>query len=231
MVKKRKKAPFKALKITLITIFSLFILSLVASAGIVLAIIDDAPPLDVNQVLTLNETSVLYTDKDEFMGGVPTTEKRTVIPFKDMPQDLKNAFVSIEDERFYKHKGIDLKRITGAVYINIKNKINGQSSIQGASTITQQLLKNTLLSSEVSFKRKIQEIYLAVKLENYLTKDQILEAYMNTIFLGGKASGVEAASEQYFNVKAKDLNLIQCAYMAGVPQSPSSILSILSNSN
>lgn len=221
MVKKRKKAPYKALKITLITIFSLFILSLVASVGIVLAIIQNAPTLDVNQILTLNETSVLYNDKSQFMDVVVTPEQRTVISFKDMPQDLKNAFVSIEDERFYKHNGIDLKRISGVIYIDIKSKLKGQSTLQGASTITQQLLKNTLLSSEVSLKRKIQEMYLALKLENYLTKDQILEAYMNTIFLGGRANGVEAASAQYFNKKAKDLNLVECAFIAGVPQSPS----------
>jgi len=222
MVEKRKKAPYKALKITLITILSLFILSLVALGGMVLAIIHNAPVLDVNQILTLNETSILYNNQSEFMDVVVTPEQRTVISFQYMPQDLKDAFVSIEDERFYKHNGIDLKRIAGVIYIDIKNKLNGQSTLQGASTITQQLLKNTLLSSEVSFKRKIQEIYLALKLEKYLTKDQILEAYMNTIFLGGRANGVEAASEQYFNKKAKELNLIECAFIAGTAQSPSS---------
>lgn len=221
MVKKSKKAPFKALKITLITIFSLFILSLVASAGAVLAIIKNAPTLDVNQILTLNEASILYNDKDEFMDKVIITEQRDVISLKDMPQDLKNAFVSIEDERFYKHNGVDLRRITGSMYINIKNKLKGKSTLQGASTITQQLLKNTILSSEVSWKRKIQEGYLAIQLERQLSKDQILEAYMNTILLGGNAYGVEAASQQYFNKKANELNLIQCAFIAGVPQSPS----------
>lgn len=221
MVKKRKKAQFKALKVTLTVLLSLCILVFVATAGVTLAMIKNAPPLDVNQILTVNEPSVLYDDKDKFMDVVITTEQRTVIPFKDMPQDLKNAFVSIEDERFYKHNGIDLKRITGATLINLKNKISKQSGLQGASTITQQLLKNTLLSSEVSFKRKVQEIYLAIKLEKQLTKDQILEAYMNTIYLGGRAWGVEAASQQYFNTNTKNLNLIQCAFIAGVPQSPS----------
>ncbi|WP_411681039.1 transglycosylase domain-containing protein [Clostridium thailandense] len=221
MGESRKKAPYTALKITVISILSLFIIALIVSAGAVFAIIKNAPALDINQILTLNETSVLYDNKDQFMDVVITNEERTVISSKDMPMNLKNAFVSIEDERFYKHHGIDLRRITGAVYINIKNKLSGRSSIQGASTITQQLLKNTLLSSEVSFKRKIQEAYLALKLEKYLTKDQILEAYMNTIFLGGKSWGVEAASEQYFNKKAKDLNLIECAFIAGITQSPS----------
>lgn len=221
MGKKRKKAPYKALKIVSITIFSLFILASVALGGAVLAIIKNAPALDVNEILTLDEPSVLYDNNDKFMDVVVTYEQRKVIPFKDMPQDLKNAFVSIEDERFYKHNGVDLRRISGAFYTDIKNKIQRQSSLQGASTITQQLLKNTILSSEVSLKRKIQEAYLAIQLEKYLTKDQILEAYMNTIFLGGRAYGVEAASQQYFNKPAKDLTLIQCAFIAGVPQSPS----------
>lgn len=231
MVKKRKKAPNKALKITLITILSLFILSLVASFGVVLAIIKNAPDLDVNQILTLNETSVLYNDKDQFMDVVVTHDQRTVITSKDMPENLRNAFVSIEDERFYEHKGIDLKRISGVILIDIKSKLKGQSTLQGASTITQQLLKNTLLSSEVSIKRKLQEIYLALKLEKYLTKDQILEAYMNTIFLGGRANGVEAASQQYFSKKAKDLNLIECAFIAGVTQSPSASFSAVTKKN
>jgi penicillin-binding protein 1A len=148
-----------------------------------------------------------------------------------MPEDLKNAFVSIEDERFYEHNGIDLKRISGVILIDIKSKLKGQSTLQGASTITQQLLKNTLLSSEVSIKRKLQEIYLAVKLEKYLSKDQILEAYMNTIFLGGRANGVEAASQQYFSKKAKDLNLIECAFIAGVTQSPSASFSAVTKKN
>ncbi|NMM61145.1 PBP1A family penicillin-binding protein [Clostridium sp. P21] len=227
MSKRRKKASSKktssksAFKTTLITILSLFILASVACFGVILAILQNAPPLDVNQILTLNEPSILYDSKKQFMDVVVTNEQRTVIKNKDMPQNLKNAFVSIEDERFYDHGGIDFKRIAGVVVIDIKNRIKRQPGVQGASTITQQLLKNTLLSSEVTFKRKIQEMYLAVQLEKQLTKDQILEAYMNTIYLGGRAYGVEAASEQYFNKKANDLSLVECAFIAGMPQSPS----------
>ncbi|WPC41302.1 PBP1A family penicillin-binding protein [Clostridium sp. JS66] len=227
MSKRRKKAVSKkphsknAFKTTLITILSLFILASVACFGVVLAIIQNAPPLDVKQILTLNEPSILYDNKNQFMDVVVTNEQRTVIKNKDIPQNLKNAFVSIEDERFYKHGGIDLKRIAGVALIDVKNKIKRQPGVQGASTITQQLLKNTLLSSEVTFKRKVQEMYLSVQLEKELSKDQILEAYMNTIYLGGRAYGVEAASEQYFNKKSKDLSLVECAFIAGMPQSPS----------
>ncbi|EFG87624.1 transglycosylase [Clostridium carboxidivorans P7] len=227
MSQRRKKAVSKkphsknAFKTTLITVLSLFILASVACFGVVLAIIQNAPPLDVKQILTLNEPSILYDNKKQFMDVVVTNEQRTVIKDKDIPQNLKNAFVSIEDERFYKHGGIDLRRIAGVALIDVKNKIKRQPGVQGASTITQQLLKNTLLSSEVTFKRKIQEMYLSVQLEKELSKDQILEAYMNTIYLGGRAYGVEAASEQYFNKKSKDLSLVECAFIAGMPQSPS----------
>ncbi|MBC2581166.1 transglycosylase domain-containing protein [Clostridium sp. DJ247] len=220
MGRKRKKAPYRYLKATVITIFMLFLLASVATGGAVLAIIKSAPALDVNEILTLNEPSKLFNDKDDFMDVVVTNEQRTVIPFNIMPQQLKDAFVSIEDERFYTHKGIDIKRIAGVVIIDIKNKISGQSGLQGASTITQQLVRNTILSSEVTLKRKIQEMYLSVQLENYLTKDQILEGYMNTIWLGGKAYGVEAAAQQYFSTPAEKLSLIQCAFIAGIPQSP-----------
>ena len=164
---------------------------------------------------------IIIEIKNNSMDVLVTPQQRTVIPFTSMPQNLKNAFVSIEDERFYKHKGIDLKRLVGVVFIDIKSKISGNTGIQGASTITQQLVRNIYLSSQISYKRKLQEIYLSLKLEKKLSKTEILEAYMNTIYLGGRALGVEAAAKQYFGKSAKDLNLIECAFIAGMPQSPS----------
>lgn len=214
---KKKKARFK---IFIYAILSIFLFAVVACAGVVLAIIQSSPQIDVNQILDVNQPSRLYDDKDVFMDNVATDEQRIVLPFKDMPQNLKDAFVSIEDERFYEHNGIDPKRILGALYKDIMNKIKRQKGLEGASTITQQLIRNTILTSEVTVKRKIQEMYLAIKLQDYLSKDQILEAYMNTINLGGQIHGVEAASEYYFDKKAKELNLLQCAFIAGIPQSP-----------
>lgn len=219
--KRKKKKGFGALKIIVFTIISIMVLAAVACSGVVLAIIKTAPKVDVNAILSLNEPSQIYDDKDQFMDNVATDEKRTIVSFNQMPKDLKNAFVSIEDERFYKHKGIDLKRIAGAVVTDIKARIKKEPILQGASTITQQLLKNTLLTPEVSFKRKIQEMYMALQLEKYLTKDQILEAYMNTIPLGGNAYGVEAAANQYFDKSVSKLSLTECAFIAGVTQSPS----------
>lgn len=231
--KSKKKKKGKVFKTILIVLLFLFLISGIALAGITLAIIKTAPDLDVNSILSLNQQSVIYSNSEEFIDDVITREKRYIIPIKDMPKDLQNAFISIEDERFPTHNGIDFKRILGAVYIDVKNVIAKKSGLHGASTITQQLLKNTLLTPEVSVKRKVQEMYLAMQLEKKLTKDQILEAYMNTIFLGGNSYGVEAASYQYFGVSVKNLSLIQCAFLAGAPQSPSSYYqySVISKKN
>ncbi|AZV58157.1 PBP1A family penicillin-binding protein [Clostridium sp. AWRP] len=221
MVKKRKKAQKKFFKHGAAILCGLLVLVFAAALGLTAAVIKNSPPLDISQISNLNEPSVLYDDKNNLMDVLVTPQQRTVIPFSSMPQNLKNAFVSIEDERFYKHKGIDLKRLIGVVFIDIKSKLSGNTGIQGASTITQQLVRNIYLSSKISYKRKMQEIYLSLKLEKKLSKTQILEAYMNTIYLGGRALGVEAAAKQYFGKSAKDLNLIECAFIAGMPQSPS----------
>ncbi|MCM8711303.1 PBP1A family penicillin-binding protein [Clostridium sp. SYSU_GA19001] len=227
--KKKTRKLAKFFKIVLLIFLGLVILTGVAGAGVTLAIIKTAPPLDVNAILTFNEPSTIYDSNDNYIDDVNSEEKRTVISINDVPKDLVNAFVSIEDERFYKHNGVDFKRVAGVIYIDILNKLRGIDELEGASTITQQLVRNAMLSTREkeptfldSAKRKIREMYLAVKLEKeHLTKDQILEGYLNTVPLGGTVYGVEAAAKYYFNKSAKDLNLIQCAYLAGVPQNPS----------
>lgn len=219
--KKRKKSRFRIFKITMLVVFFMLLLSSLVFAGAAIAMVKNSPELNVNRILNLNQPSALFDDKKQKMDDVITNEKRILVPLKDIPNNLKNAFISIEDERFYDHGGIDVKRILGAALINFKHKITGKRGLQGASTITQQLIKNTLLSSEVTVKRKVQEIYMAIQLEKILNKNQILESYLNTIYLGGRAHGVEAASEQYFSKPSKDLSLPQCAFIAGLTQSPS----------
>lgn len=219
--KKKKKKGLKIFKIFMLSVLSLIILVGVAGAGVALAIVKTAPPLDVAQVLTLNEPSTIVDNKDVFMDDVTSSEKRDIVTIDKVPKALVDAFISIEDERFYSHKGIDLQRIAGVVYIDIKKVLTHSGSVQGASTITQQLIRNTMgLTKKADMKRKIQEMYLAVELEKKLNKTQIIEAYMNTIPLGGTIYGVEAASRAYFNKPAVELNLMQCAYLAGVTQSP-----------
>lgn len=219
---KNKKKGFKRIfKVTMLSLLGAAILAVAAACGIIFAIIKTTPDLNLNQITNVSEESRLYDSSSNYMDDVITDVKRTKVPLDSISPDLQHAFISIEDERFYSHNGFDFKRILGVFVIDIKNKIERKSSLQGASTITQQLIRNTILTKEVSIKRKVQEIYLSTQLEKKWTKQQILESYLNTIFLGGKAYGVEAASKQYFNKSAKDLSLVQCAFLAGLTQSPS----------
>lgn len=229
--RKKKKNGHKALRLTLITLLMIFLFSCVAGAGVGLAMIKAAPPLNVDKVLNPSEPSVIYDDKDQLVDTVISDTYRTIVSYEEVPNNLKNAFISIEDERFFNHKGIDYKRIFGAFFRNVSNKLKGNSALQGASTITQQLIRNTLLSQEVKIKRKVQEMYLSLQLEKKVSKEQILEAYMNTIPLGGSAYGVEAASKQYFSKSVKDLNLIESAFIAGLPQSPSTFYNAAMSQN
>lgn len=221
---RKKQKPKKAKKVFKGICFGLlfcFLAIFVVSAGYVFAIIKTTAPLDVNAVLSLNQPSSLYDKDGVFMDNLHTDEERYVIDSSKIPATLKNAFVSIEDERFYSHKGIDPQRIAGAALLDVKKILTGQRGLHGASTLTQQLLKNTILTNDVSIERKVKEMYLAVNLEKRLTKDQILTAYLNTIPLGGNVYGVEAASLLYFSKNTADLSLIECAYLAGMNQAPS----------
>lgn len=223
-VKKKKRK--KVLKIMLLTLLILISFIGVAIGGLTFAIVKTAPKLDINTVIASEEASKIYDDKGNYIDSIITDKKRVIIKYEDMPKNLLNAFVSIEDERFYKHKGIDIKRIGGALFADLKNFVQGNSGLQGGSTITQQLIKNTLYETpgsniEEKVKRKIQEAYLAPQLEKKVNKNTILTAYLNTVFLGGRAIGVEAAAQQYFGVSASKLTLTQCAFIAGVTQSPS----------
>ena len=219
--KSKKKKPRKVLKTILLSIGFILLTVFIVASGFVYAIIKSAPELNVNSVLNLSQPSAIYDSGEQLIDTVHTDEERYVVTLNNMSDYLKNAYVSIEDERFYEHSGFDLRRIAGAAYTDVKNKLTGKSGLHGASTLTQQLLKNTILTNEVTPQRKITEIYLAIKLEKMLQKDQILEAYLNTIPLGGKLYGVEAASMYYFGKPAKELNLIQSAYIAGLTQAPS----------
>ena len=144
-------------------------------------------------------------------------ERRIVIPLKEIPRTLIDAFVAAEDSRFYKHRGIDFISIVRAF---IKN-LEAGTIVQGGSTITQQVTKSFLLSPERSYKRKLREAILAYRIDSAFSKEDILYLYLNQIYLGHGAYGVQAASENYFGKSVKDLNLAECAVLAGLPQAPS----------
>lgn len=142
-------------------------------------------------------------------------ENRTIVKISELPQYVKNAFLAAEDKDFYRHHGFSISGLTRAVYKNILNQ-----RVEGGSTITQQLVKNTLLSNEKTLVRKIKELILAIKVESLYTKDKILEMYLNQVGFGGTAYGIQEASKQYFDVDAKDLSLSQASFLAGLTQAP-----------
>ena len=142
--------------------------------------------------------------------------RRTVVPFENISTNIKNATVAIEDSEFYRHGGIKLSAILRAFYANLASL----DFSQGGSTITQQVVKNSLLTREKTITRKIKEIFLAVKLEKNLTKDQILNLYLNESPYGGTIYGVEEASQVYFGKSATDLDIVESAYLASIPKSP-----------
>ena len=186
-----------------------------ALAGISKGYVDTAPELNLVALDSQAQTSFIYDSNNNLITEYKGTENRVLVSLSAMPKRLRNAFIAVEDARFYSHSGIDLKRIVGAFVSNLTS-----SGTQGGSTITQQLIKNTLLSSEQSYKRKIQEAYLALQLENRYSKDEILESYLNTIYLGENYYGVQVAAQGYFGKDLGELTLRECAILAGATNNP-----------
>lgn len=186
-----------------------------AVLGIAKGYMETAPTLDLALLDDQDKTSFFYDANGNVITDYKGTENRIMINISLMPENLRNAFVAVEDARFYTHNGIDVKRIIGSF---VQNFVSG--SQQGGSTITQQLIKNTVLSNELSYKRKIQEAWLAMQLETQYTKLQILEYYLNTIYLGENYYGVQVASQGYFGKDPSELSLRECAMLAGLTSNP-----------
>ena len=148
------------------------------------------------------------------------TQKRTFVAIDEIPPFVINAFLSAEDKNFFQHPGIDARGITRAIFKNLKNIVTGQR-LEGASTITQQVAKNFLLSSDVTFSRKVKEAILAFRIEKYLTKKRILELYLNEIYLGERSYGIASASMTYFDKSLKELSINEAALLATLPKAPS----------
>jgi len=164
----------------------------------------------------LPETSFLYAADGTLITRLHAGEDRVVVRSADIPEVMRDAVVAIEDQRFWQHRGIDLRALLRAAYVNATEG----RVVQGASTITQQLVKNLYLSTEDTVTRKINEAYLAWQLEHERTKDQILTRYLNTVYFGNGAYGVQAAAQTYFDVDAAELTLPQAALLAGAIRAP-----------
>ena len=205
------------IQIVLLILLMIFIFIGTCLSAVVLSVLSETPVTDLNNLSkSFNQTSSIYDENAKLLEKIESLEYRTIVPIEKVPENIKNAFVSIEDQRFYHHEGVDMRGILGA----LKDNIKAGRIVRGGSTITQQLVKNVYLSNVKSLNRKIQEAYLALRVENTLNKEEILEAYLNRINLGQGSYGVQAASQTYFSKDVWDLNLAQSALIAGITKSP-----------
>jgi penicillin-binding protein 1A len=162
------------------------------------------------------ETSKVYAIDGSLITEFHAEENREIIPFSKMSKNIKNAIIAVEDKRFYEHQGVDYRRIIGAFIADVRSG----KVVQGASTITQQYVKLVYFSPEQTLRRKINEAVISIQLERHYTKDKILEMYLNTIYFGSGAYGIEKAAQTYFGVSANDLTIAQAALLAGLVRSP-----------
>jgi penicillin-binding protein 1A len=210
--------------VTLLVLVSM-VVGIVFVAGVFRKVAEDLPSPDT--LLNYNPggiTEIYATDKDPRTGknvllGRVFSQNKEFVPITQIPAVLKNATIAIEDHRFFSHPGVDLQGIARAVYVNARGGrlLEGQ----GGSTLTQQLARNIYLTQKKTLSRKAQEIMLAIQIEKNYSKQQILEMYLNEVYYGAGAYGVQAASKVYFGKPVKDLSLSQAALLAGLPQQPS----------
>lgn len=194
-----------------------FLAGIVIVVGIIIYFFTQIPSPEDLQSRFVAKSTKIYDPNGELLYDIFQEQNRTPIKFENIPQVVKEATIAIEDKDFYKHGGFDVWGILRSFYrLVIHRRIEG-----GGSTLTQQLVKNALLTSDQSIVRKIKELILAVQVERSYTKDQILEMYLNEIPYGGTAYGIEAAANLYFGKKASELNLAEASLLAGLPQSPS----------
>lgn len=205
------------LHIALLLLLTGIVLCASLFACVLLGIIDSTPETKLDNLsASFNQTSSIYSEDGKLLEKIDSLEYRTVVNLDQMPKNLQNAFIAIEDHRFFAHKGIDPKGIAGAILTNLKSR----SLARGGSTITQQLVKNVYLTNAKSINRKVQEAYLALRVEENLSKNEILEAYLNRINLGQGAYGVQAAAQTYFSKNVWELNVAESALLAGIAKSP-----------
>lgn len=219
LVKKSKKGFKKiGIKKLILWLCLLFFVALVVILLSILFLIKDLPSPQALGARQVVESTKIYDRNEEILlYELFEEEKRTIIPFDQIPQKLKEATIAIEDANFYTHKAIDLKGIARAFFVNLKRG----GIKQGGSTITQQLAKNAFLSADRTFSRKAKELILAFRLEKQFSKDEILSLYLNQIPYGGNAYGIESAAKAYFEKTVQELLLEEMALLASLPQAPS----------
>jgi len=194
-----------------------FLLILVAGGFGGVAAFQSSCDLNSLRPVGIGQNSFVYAADGSVLGSIPAERNRQPVPLRSVSSWMPRATVAIEDRRFYNHGGVDVEGVARAFWADLQ----AGKVVQGGSTITQQLVRNLYISKERTLKRKITEACLAIKLSRHWTKRQILTAYMNQVYYGNHAYGVEAAAETYFSRRARNLTLAQAALLAGLPQAPS----------
>ena len=215
---RRAKKSSKTKRFMLGSLFLFFIVGIIGMTMIIYWITKlQIPDISAFENRKIAQSTKIYDRTGKtLLWDIHSDIKRTVVPFSKISRNIKNATVAIEDSEFYQHKGIDIPALLRSIF----NDIMTGSKKQGGSTITQQLAKNTLLTKEKTFTRKTKEIVLALKMEKEISKEKILELYLNEISYGGNNYGIETASQSYFGKKSEDLTLAEAAYLAALPQAP-----------
>ncbi len=206
----------KIIQWSVLTLVFVIVAGLLAAAAVYMHIREDLPEISSVTDYRPPLVTTVYSDDGRKIAEF-YRERRIVIPLSQVPKKLAEAFLAAEDSRFFNHKGVDYFGIVRAFLKNIESG----AVVQGGSTITQQVVKPFLSKYERSYRRKLKEAILAYRIEKRFTKEEILSLYLNQIYMGSGAYGVEAASEIYFGKSAKDLNLAECAMLAGLPKAPS----------
>ena len=219
MIKRYKKfrhprLPF--LKKSLLTLSIFIFIALAVIGSFYFFFLKDLPSPTKLSSNTASYSSQIYDRNGELLYTLYSDRNQTFVPLAKIPKHLQQATLAIEDKDFYRHGAIDLKGMARAAYL-----IATKKQLQGGSTLTQQLVKSSLLTPERTITRKIKEVALAFIVEIMYSKNQILEMYLNQVPYGGTAYGVEAAAQTYFGKHVEGLSLAQLAYLAGLPQSPS----------
>ncbi|MBD1170994.1 PBP1A family penicillin-binding protein, partial [Pelagibacterales bacterium SAG-MED02] len=209
----------KFLKNILLISIAIVLLTGVLIVGVLWSYSNDIPDYKFLKNYKPPVSSKVYSGEGELVADF-SKEKRVFVPYSSIPKNVINAFLSAEDKNFFSHPGVDAKGVLRAVVNNISNIISSER-LEGASTITQQVAKNFLLTNEVSINRKIKEAILAFRIERALSKERILELYLNQIYLGSGAYGIAAASLEYFDKSIRDINYSEAALLAALPKAPS----------
>lgn len=218
--KRKSSKAIKAVKGIFFTLLLIGLLGFGITSGYVFKVISETDPIsEFNISALLDENSVIVDQNGDLIENIHTDGLRKIVKYQDINPVLINAYIAVEDKTFREHHGFNFVRVVGAVLEGITE---GHRT-GGTSTITQQLARNLYLSdikSQRSLSRKVKEAYYAVQLENKMTKDQIIEAYLNTIYLGSGTKGVQAAAQTYFSKNASELGLVESALLAGIPKNP-----------